>query len=137
MKRLILMRHAKSSWDDPAMRDIDRPLNKRGRKNAALMGRWLKDEGYVPEHALVSVAERTRETWARVQEAAGAGPADFVRELYEAGPETMLQVLRGAPAVATVLILGHMPGIGALPSDCCVARQHPRNSRAIRPPPSR
>ena len=113
MKRLILMRHAKSSWDDPAQRDIDRPLNGRGRRNATLMGHWLKREGYLPGHALVSVAERTRETWARLQETAGEGPVDFVRELYAAGPEAMLRVLQGAPGAGTLLMLGHQPGIGA------------------------
>jgi phosphohistidine phosphatase len=59
------------------------------------------------------VAERTRETWARVVAETGDRPASFVPELYEAGPETMLRVLRRASDVGSVLMLGHMPGIGA------------------------
>ncbi len=112
MKTLILMRHAKSSWDDPAQKDIDRPLNKRGRNAATLLGRWLRQKGYQPDFALVSVAERTRETWARVVAETGDRPARFEPELYEARPEAMLRVLGKAPDVNTVLMLGHMPGIG-------------------------
>jgi phosphohistidine phosphatase len=113
MRTLILMRHAKSSWDDATQKDIDRPLNKRGRNAATLLGRWLRQKGYQPDFALISVAERTRETWARVVAETGERTARFVPELYEAGPEVMLRVLRKAPDVGTVLMLGHMPGIGA------------------------
>jgi phosphohistidine phosphatase len=113
MRTLILMRHAKSSWDDATQKDIDRPLNKRGRNAATLLGRWLRQKGYQPDFALISVAERTRETWAGVVAETGDRPARFVPELYEAGPEVMLRVLRKAPDVGTVLMLGHLPGIGA------------------------
>jgi phosphohistidine phosphatase len=112
MKRLVLMRHAKSSWSDVGMADVERPLNKRGTRNAGTMGRWLKQKGYVPDHALVSSAARTRETWSRLVDATGAGRADFLPELYHAGAEQLLAALRGAPDVATVLMLGHQPGIG-------------------------
>jgi phosphohistidine phosphatase len=112
MRRLILMRHAKSSWADPSHRDLDRPLNKRGRRASELMGGWLKRKGYLPGHALVSTARRTQETWAGVVAAAGAAPTTYVPELYHAGPETILDVLRGAPEAERVLVLGHQPGIG-------------------------
>ena len=96
MRRLILMRHAKSSWADPGQRDLDRPLNKRGRRGAGLIGGWLKRKGYRPEQALVS----TR--------AAGAGdlgrassppPArrrrPTCRSSTTPAPETMLGVAAG------------------------------------------
>lgn len=113
MRQLILMRHAKSSWADPGQRDLDRPLNKRGRKAAGLVGAWLKEKGYLPGLALVSSARRTQETWAGVVAVAGAAPTTYVPELYHAAPEAMLTVLRGVPGAGTVLMLGHQPGTGA------------------------
>jgi phosphohistidine phosphatase len=112
MRRLILMRHAKSSWDDPAQRDLDRPLNKRGRGAAALLGTWLKRTGYAPDRALVSSARRAQETWAGVVARAGAAPTSYVPELYHAGPESMLETLQRAGEGGCVLIVGHQPGIG-------------------------
>jgi phosphohistidine phosphatase len=111
VRRLILMRHAKSSWSDPSLRDLDRPLNKRGRKAAALLGAWLKRRGNLPDHALISTARRAQETWAGL---AAAAPASAVPEIYHAAPETLLAVLRAAPDVPRLLLVGHQPGIGAL-----------------------
>ena len=111
MRRLILMRHAKSSWSDPGQRDLDRPLNKRGRRSAGLIGGWLKAEGHVPDQALVSTARRAQETWAGVVAVAGAAPTNYLPEIYHAAPETLLGVLRAATG-ARVLMLGHQPGIG-------------------------
>lgn len=113
MRRLILMRHAKSSWADPGQRDLDRPLNKRGRRGAALVGAWLKRRGYRPKQALVSTARRTQETWAQLVAAAGAAETSYLPELYNAGPEALLAALRQAPDVPVVLMLGHQPGVGA------------------------
>ena len=113
MRRLILMRHAKSSWADPGQRDLDRPLNKRGRKGAALVGAWLKTNAYLPDAALVSSARRTQETWAGVVGATRAAPTTYLPELYHASPDTMLAALRAAPDVGSMLMLGHQPGIGA------------------------
>lgn len=111
MRRLILMRHAKSSWAEAGQRDHDRPLNGRGRRDAAAMGTWLAAQGWTPDAALVSTAARTQETWALLGfgEIAMTPPAD----LYHAAPEAMLAALRGAPDAETVLMLGHMPGIAA------------------------
>lgn len=115
MRRLILMRHAKSSWADPDLRDLDRPLNKRGRRSAELLGRWLRERGRMPDVALVSSARRTQETWAGVVAAAAPAPTRSLPELYHAGPEDMLSILRRAPTEArSVLLLGHQPGIGAM-----------------------
>jgi phosphohistidine phosphatase len=112
MRRLILMRHAKSNWSDPGQRDLDRPLNKRGRRAAGLVGGWLKTKGYRPGQALVSTARRAQETWAGVVAVAGAAPTTYLPELYHAAPETMLGVLRAAPEVESLLVLGHQPTIG-------------------------
>ncbi len=121
MRRLILMRHAKSSWADPGQRDLDRPLNKRGRKAAALVGGWLKAGGYLPEQALVSAARRAQETWAGVVTVVKPAPTTYVPELYHAAPEAMLAVLQAAPDVGTVLLLGHQPGIGSFARRLLVA----------------
>ena len=112
MRRLILMRHAKSSWADGGQADIDRPLNKRGRNAAASIGVWLKARGYEPDVALVSSAARTRETWEIISGGIGLRPAEFLEALYLAGPEQILKALRNAPDVGVVLMLGHQPGLG-------------------------
>ncbi|MEZ5751268.1 MAG: histidine phosphatase family protein [Paracoccaceae bacterium] len=110
-KRLILTRHAKSSWDDPTMADHDRTLNDRGRAAAADLGQWLSSRGYVPGEVLCSDARRTQETWERLAPALGAQPAVILKPaLYHAGPDVMLAVLRHA-AADTVLMVGHNPGI--------------------------
>ena len=113
MRRLILMRHAKSSWADPGQRDLDRPLNKRGRRAAGLIGGWLKEKGYLPGQALVSTARRAQETWVGVVATAGAAPTASIPEIYHAAPETLLAVLRATPEANGVLLLGHQPGIGS------------------------
>ena len=111
MKRLILTRHAKSSWDDPLTPDHDRPLNERGLAAAVDLGQWLASRGYVPGQVLCSDARRTRETWSGI---APALPTTAVLELkpslYHAGADVMLAVLRHASA-DTVMMIGHNPGI--------------------------
>lgn len=111
--RLILMRHAKSSWDDPDLPDRDRPLNARGRRAARLLGEWLASRGYLPDEVLCSTAQRTRETWQGVAPALQAAPAPkMIDALYQADPATLLASLRQASG-RTVLLLGHNPGIAA------------------------
>ena len=115
MRRVILFRHAKSSWADPDMEDHDRPLNERGRMAAALMGAWLAEKGLRPDLALLSSSARTQETWARARVAFEAPPpADVDPKLYHADPATMLARVQAAPETATTLLLvGHQPGIGS------------------------
>lgn len=109
MKKLILMRHAKSGWDDPTLDDHDRPLNQRGRLAATLMGAYLADIGLVPDVALVSSAARTQETWARM---ALDRPSVVKPDLYLAGPLAIIGAAQTAgDAVETALILGHQPGM--------------------------
>ena len=111
MKRLILTRHAKSSWDDTAMPDHDRPLNERGRAAAAELGVWMASRGYVPDEVLCSDALRTRKTWSGLAPALPGTPVLQLKPaLYQAGPDVMLAVLRHASA-ACVMLIGHNPGI--------------------------
>lgn len=111
MKRLILTRHAKSSWDDPLMPDHDRPLNERGKTAAADLGQWLASRGYVPEKVLCSDAVRTRATWSGLAPALPGTPLlELKPALYHAGSEVMLAVLKHAKS-DTVMMIGHNPGI--------------------------
>ena len=114
MRRLILLRHAKS--DHPAgVADHERPLDDRGRRAAPAVGDHLAREGFRPDLALVSTATRTRETWAAVAAPLGAPEAQWHREIYEAPAERILGVIRGAPDEAgTVIVVGHNPGLGDL-----------------------
>lgn len=106
---LILMRHAKSSWDDPLQSDHDRPLNQRGRDSAPAIGKWLSDKSFLPDELLCSTAARTRETYDRL--GLTAVQATFKDALYLASADAMLRVLQSATSPA-VLMLGHNPGIG-------------------------
>ena len=110
-KRLILTRHAKSSWDDPTMSDHDRPLNDRGKAAAADLGEWLASRGYVPDEVLCSDALRTRKTWSGIAPALPGSPILTLKPaLYHAGSDVMMAVLRHATA-DTVMMIGHNPGI--------------------------
>ena len=108
---LILMRHAKSAWDDPKQDDFDRPLNPRGRRSADDVARWLIDNGYLPDVVVVSGARRTVETWTRIADrmpdtaTMASNPA-----LYMASAATILGVLRSAQSPSVMLIC-HNPGI--------------------------
>jgi len=111
MKRLILTRHAKSSWDDPLTPDHDRPLNERGKAAAADLGQWLASRGYVPDEVLCSDALRTRKTWSGIAPALPGTPVlELKPALYHAGPDVMLAVLRHATGNC-VMMIGHNPGI--------------------------
>jgi len=113
-RRLVVMRHAKAEQAGPT--DFERPLAARGRDDAAAAGAWLSAEGLSPDHALVSAAVRTQQTWEAV--AAGAGwslAPDFDRGLYAAGPETALDLVRLVPSeVATLVVIGHNPTMAVL-----------------------
>ncbi|MFC3084813.1 SixA phosphatase family protein [Tabrizicola soli] len=111
MKRLILTRHAKSSWDDPMMPDHDRPLNERGKAAAADLGQWLASRDYIPGEVLCSDALRTRKTFSGIAPALPGTPVlELKPVLYHAGPDVMMAVLRHATA-DVVMMIGHNPGI--------------------------
>lgn len=109
--RLILTRHAKSSWDDPQITDHERQLNPRGLRAAAAIGDWLVSRGDVPQEVLCSDARRTRETWDVMAPKFGTAPkVTYKSALYHAGPDVMLAVLRHATE-PVVMMIGHNPGI--------------------------
>ncbi|WP_460272551.1 SixA phosphatase family protein [Celeribacter sp. ULVN23_4] len=126
-RRLILIRHAKSSWGDPLQEDIDRPLNERGQRNAMSMGHWLKEHGYFPDQALVSVAARTQQTYERVCHGLGMTPETQVHDaLYLASDSCLLRALHRATG-QTVLLIAHNPGIGEFAHRFAkVAPDHPQ-----------
>ncbi len=113
-RRLVVMRHAKAEQDGPT--DFERPLASRGRGDASAAGAWLAAQDVSPDHALVSAALRTQQTWESV--AAGAGwslTPDLDRGLYAAGPESALDLLRLVPDSASVLVvIGHNPTMAVL-----------------------
>ena len=110
MKTLILTRHAKSSWDDLSLMDHDRILNKRGRKSATAIGRWLVERNHLPQETLCSAAERCRETWARIEQALPSPPAgEFLQRMYLPSSATLYSVLQKASA-DVVMMLSHNPG---------------------------
>lgn len=112
IRRLILTRHAKSAWDDPAMKDHDRPLNERGRRSARRLGDWLASRGYDPEEVLCSPARRTVETWECASDAVFETRPELRLEtaLYQTSPDKMMDVLKTA-TLPTVMMIGHNPAI--------------------------
>ena len=116
-KRITLLRHAKSSWNDASLADRDRPLNRRGNKSAPEMGKRLAKLGVRPSLLLTSPAKRARET-ARLIARELNYPLEFIQsesELYLATPETILQVVaRQDNGFNDVMLFGHNPGITEL-----------------------
>ena len=112
MKTLLLLRHAKSSWDNPGGRDFDRPLAPRGRRTAPLIGGYLRDHQLLPDLVLCSTARRARETYDLVVPAAGGAAVQFEQALYLATPATLLRLVQATPAsVERLLVVGHNPGL--------------------------
>jgi phosphohistidine phosphatase len=113
-RELLLLRHAKSDWDSGAFSDIERPLAKRGKRDAPRIGEWLYREGLVPAHIISSPAERARQTVLKVCKALDYKKRDIVwePEVYDADVAALLDVLRRCPAAAdSVLLVGHNPGL--------------------------
>ncbi len=110
----MLLRHAKSAWPD--VPDRDRPLAKRGRRDAPVMGRWLRDHGYLPDVVVCSVARRTRQTWELVAPELGGSPSvTFEPRAYAASAQTLLYLARELPgACRAALLIGHNPAIAEL-----------------------
>lgn len=112
MRTLILMRHAKAEAKAPSGEDHDRSLTVRGLSDARLMGRVLAEAGLKPDLALVSSAERTRQTWAGLAESFPEAEARFERRLYNAAAQTIRHVVELAEGGAeTIVLVGHNPGV--------------------------
>lgn len=110
-RALVLVRHAEASSVAPS--DVERELTPGGTDGAGVLGTWLRDQGVVPDAALVSGAVRTRQTWAAVAAAAGWSLAPTYDEgLYTAGPDAALDLIRyAAPEAGTLVVLGHNPTV--------------------------
>ena len=119
MKTLLLLRHAKSSWEDGNLADFDRSLNARGRSDAPRMGRLLAQYELTPDLIVTSAARRAATTAELIALAAEyAGDIQYTNELYLADPETFLDVARDtADGVARLMLVGHNPGIEELVSN--------------------
>src|ERR671923_1158092 len=112
MKRLFLLRHAKSSWKDEGLADRDRPLAGRGRRAAKVMARHLQEEKISPALVLCSPARRTRET---LEAVSPSGEVRIEDELYGASEAELLERLRRVPeAIESVMLIGHNPAIEEL-----------------------
>jgi phosphohistidine phosphatase len=120
MLTLLILRHAKSSWDNPALADYDRPLAKRGQKAAPRMGQEIGALGLRPGLILCSAAARARETLALALPAIADPMPEVVYDdaFYMASPEALLAILRTLPAgpdaPSTVMLVGHNPGLEEL-----------------------
>lgn len=116
MKSLLILRHAKSSWDNSSLPDRRRPLNKRGRRDAPRMGELLTNLDLVPDLIVCSSATRAKETAKLLVDAIGLGQeVQLYDELYAASPEEILGVLQTLPErVQRAMTIGHNPGLEEL-----------------------
>ena len=123
-RRLILLRHAKSDWPD--VPDQDRPLAKRGRRDAPVIGRWLHDHGYLPDTVICSAARRTRQTWKLVAAELGGSPSvSFEPRAYAASAMTLLYLVRELSATSrAALLIGHNPGVADLATSLAQPPDH-------------
>jgi phosphohistidine phosphatase len=116
-RRLVLLRHAKSDWPD--VPDHERPLAKRGRRDAPVVGRWIRRSGYIPDAVVCSTARRARETWdlvsAELLPPGASPPVRYEPRVYEASVLGLLMLVREfEPAWRTTIIVGHNPGLAEL-----------------------
>lgn len=133
MKKLILVRHGKSSWDDPALDDHDRPLNPRGQGAAPVIARWLFQRGHQADIVLCSSSLRTRQTAdLMAPELPGMPRPRIEQTLYHASPKTMLGLLGGLDGdLGTAMVIGHNPGLSALARKLASGPVRPRCARAF------
>ena len=110
VKRLFLLRHAKSDWGEPGLADRDRPLSARGRKGAPLVAAFMAENDLRPALVLVSPALRARQTLEYFSDAVSGARIEVEPDIYEAGVDDLLALLRRAPAeMGSILLVGHNP----------------------------
>lgn len=133
MKYILLLRHAKSSWDDPDLDDFDRPLAKRGKKDAPRMGFFSKKTGYLPERILSSTAKRARQTTELFCKQAGIGEEiiAWTDDFYYGTAFDYLEAIQDSPEDAdTIMLVGHNPKMEETASLLC----SDNNSYTVRMP---
>jgi len=108
--RLIVMRHAKSSWSDASLDDHDRPLNKRGRRDAPRIAQELHDREWIPDRIRVSTSKRTMETLELMDIIIANSTIDVEASLYHSNISTLLQAVEEVEEGKTTMILSHNPG---------------------------
>ncbi len=113
MKTLLLLRHAKSSWKDESLPDHERPLNKRGKREAPEVGQHLLEHKWLPDLILCSTAVRARQTVEALVKTSGyTGEIQFRDELYANGPDPFFQTLAALPdKVRSVMVVAHNPDL--------------------------
>ncbi|MCG8598429.1 MAG: histidine phosphatase family protein [Kiloniellales bacterium] len=113
MPTLMLLRHAKSDWSDPTLADFDRPLNRRGRRAAPLIGRYLRKQDLLPDLVLCSAARRAQQTWELAStKLRSEVPVKLLRSLYLAPPSRLLAAVQRQPdEVERLMLVGHNPGM--------------------------
>ncbi len=137
MRQLLLLRHAKSSWDDKTLPDRDRPLNPRGRRAAAAMRQAMRDLGLVPDMVMLSPSRRTSETLEALEPWDEAPLIEPMDGLYLATAAQLLELLHGVPeTVRSLMLIGHNPGLhdlaaGLVGPRAAAARQGEGAGRAI------
>ena len=119
MKTLLILRHAKSSWDEPELADIQRPLNKRGKNDAPRVGEIIKEAGLVPDIILSSPAVRAVKTAEAAADTCGyEGEIEIRENFYPGSPGDYIEALNETPdGYARVMVVGHNPGLEELLSD--------------------
>ena len=132
-RRLLLLRHAKSAWPD-GVPDQDRPLARRGRRDAPAAGRWLEQAGYIPDHVLCSTARRARETWElAARELPARPPVVYEPGVYDASASSLLRIVRRQPSAArTVVVVGHDPSLPELALELAAESDRPHSAAAAR-----
>ena len=113
MKRLFLVRHAKSSWDDPSLDDIDRPLNERGKRNAPEMGIRLRKQGIIPDLLISSPAKRALSTAKKISQEIGYPKKNIQIDdrLYHGSGNSMISLIKSIQGkINSIMIFGHNPG---------------------------
>ncbi len=132
MRQLLLLRHAKSSWDDAALADRDRPLNARGRRCAAAMRQAMNDLGLAPDVVLVSTSRRTMETLELLEPWDDAPLVESMDSLYLANPMQLIAALHSVrETVRSVLLIGHNPGLHDLALSLATPRGGTEAERAL------
>lgn len=132
MKTLLILRHAKSSWKEAGLSDHERPLNKRGRRDAPKIGRLLREKELALQLIVCSDAKRVRETVELVTDACGyEGGIDYKEELYAAEPEAYIDALKELDdTVQCVMVVGHNPGLEELLENL-VKKEHVLSTAAL------
>ena len=116
MKKLYIIRHAKSSWSDDTLDDFERPLNKRGKENAPMMGQKLKEMGVMPDIIISSPAQRAKSTAKMIaKEIKYTKDIIFNQDIYESDVSTLHEILTGvADEYGTLFLVGHNPSLNML-----------------------